>query len=254
MGILLHKIPEFHEEVFGDDKPRSLYFIMMKTLDRFNMHPLRPEFTPMLQISTEEQKKVFKDKFVKEVPLEGMEGIAPAFHFESGIHRSWKLKEYLVRDKIIKQPLAIFYGKGLKKDQWKNGYVYEGHHRAGAAKLLKWETVPALVLHTVEMTGDGYCGMSYEDRKEMKEEQKKRGFPNTSRICGVRITAWSEKELREFMYPRPKDPNKYYIQDMDITKCKLGHPAWENVPEGSAEISLGSGNIKIPWEIKDDKI
>ena len=251
MGILLHKIPKYHKEIFGDNKPRSLYFIMMKILDRFNMHPLRPEFTPMLRILTEEQKQVFKDKFVQEVPIEGLEDIAPSFHFERGVHRSWRLIEYLARDKVIKEPLAIFYGKGLKNDQWEKGYIYEGKHRAGAAKLLDWKTVPAFVLHTVGMTGDGYCGMAYEERTEMKKEQKKRGFPDTSRICGVRINLWSEKELRTFMYPRPKDPNQYYIQDMDITKCKLGYPAWEGIPKGSVEIKLREGNFKLPWEVKD---
>ena len=253
MGILLHKLPRFHKEIFGDDNPRSLYFIMMKTLDRFNMHPIRPEFTPMLRISSDEQKQAFKDKFVEEVPIEGLEDIAPAFHFEKGVHRSWRLIEMLAKDKHIKEPLAIFYGKGLKDNHWKNGYIYEGKHRAGAAKLLGWETVPAFSLHTVG-TGDGYCNMTYDERAEMKKEQEKRGLPDTSRICGVRINLWSERELRQFMYPRPKDPNQYYVQDLDTTKCGLGHPAWEGIPKGSVEIKLREGNFKLPWEIDDAKI
>lgn len=254
MGILLHKLPKFHQEIFGDDKPRSLYFLLLKVFGHFNMHPIRAEFTPMNRFSTKEQKKNFRNKFVEEIPLEGLEDIAPAFHFERGVHRSWRLIECLARDRVIKEPLAVFYGKGLKNDKWKRGYIYEGKHRAGAAKLLGWKTVPAFVLHTVGMTGDGYCDMTFDERKEMKEEQKKRGLLDTSRIHGVKIHLWSERELRQLMYPRPNDPNQYYVQDLDTTKCDLNHPAWENIPRGSVEIKLRSGIFKLPWEVEDGKI
>ena len=253
MGILLHKVPKYHKEIFGDDKPRSLFFLLLKVFGHFNMHPIRAEFTPMNRFSTEKQKKAFRDKFVQEIPIEGLEDIAPAFHFDRGVHRSWRLIEYLAKDKAIKEPLAVFRGKGLKNDQWKYGYIYEGKHRAGAAKLLGWKTVPAFVLHTVGMV-NGRDGMTFDERREMKEEQKKRGLPDTSRIHGTKIHLWSERELRQFMYPRPNNPNQYYVQDLDTTKCKLGHPEWEKVPKGSVEIKLRSGNFKLPWEIKDDKI
>ena len=249
MGILLHKLPKHHKEIFGDDKPRSLYFTMIKILDRFNMHPIRPEFTPMLRISTEEQKQNFKNRFVTEVPIKGLEDIAPASHFERGVHRSWKLIEYLARDKKINEPLAIFYGKNLKNDHWENGFIYEGKHRAGAAKLLEWKTVPAFVLHTVGV-GIGRDGVTDDERKEIKEEQKKRGLPDTSRIYGTRIHGWSERELRQFMYPRPNNPNQYYVQSLDTTECKLGHPGWEGIPRGSVELKLRSGIVKFRWEIK----
>lgn len=254
MGILLHKVPKYHKELFGDDRPRSLYLIIMAVFDFWEMHPLRPEFTTLFNSLSAEKSKEFKDKYVKEVPLEGLENIAPAWHFQPGIHRSWQLIKYLPRDGEIKVPLTIFFGKGLKKNQWEKGRVYEGSHRAGAASALGWKTVPALVLDTVGIARDGYCGMSDEDRMEMRKKQEEMGLQNTSRIHGVQIHLWSEKELRQFMFPRPKDRTKYGMQDLHTSKCKEGHPGWDGIKEGSVEIKIRAGNFKLPWEIKNGKM
>jgi len=254
MGILLYKIPKYHEEIFGDDRPRCFYLIIMAVFDFWEMHPLRPEFTTIFSSLPVEKVQEFKDKYVKEVPLEGLEGIAPAWHFERGIHRSWRLIEYLPRDGRIKTPLTIFFGKGLKNNQWEKGYIYEGSHRAGAASALKWKTVPAFVLDAVGMSGNGYCNMTYEDRTEMGKKQETKGFPNTSRIHGVKIHEWSEKELRQFMRPRPKDKTKYFMQDLHTSKCREDHPEWEGIKKGTIEIKIRSGNFKLPWEIKNGKM
>lgn len=254
MGILLHKIPKYHKELFGDDRPRSLYLVIMAVFDFWEMHPLRPEFTSLFKTLPEEKIQGFKDKYVQEVPLEGLEGIAPAWHFEPGIHRSWQLIKWLPRDGEIKVPLTIFFGKGLKRNQWEKGYVYEGNHRAGAASALNWKTVPAFVLDTVGMSGNGYCNMVPEDRIEMSKKQEELGILNTSRIHGVKIHLWSEKELRQFMYPRPNDRTKYGMQDIITSKCREDHPEWEGIEKGSIEIKIRAGNFKLPWEIRNDKI
>ena len=252
MGIWGHVVPKYHREIFGNDEPHSLYFILMKLMDFWEMHPLRPEFTTIFQIVPKEKQDEFKQRYIKHIPIEGLEAIAPGCHFIPGFHRSAKLVPYLERDKEIRVPPVVFFGIDLKNEQWKSGYIYEGKHRVGAAAVLKWSTVPALVLHTVgELEGVGYCGMTVDEREEMYKEQMKRGLPNSSRIHGMQIILWSEEELRTFMRPRSHNKSKYYMQGdkLVITGYKLNnHPDWEGVPKGIV-ISHKGKEIARPWQL-----
>jgi hypothetical protein len=204
-GVHTFKVKGFHEELFGDDKPRGYYIIIMKLFNFFAMHPLRPELTTMYQNRPKKEQGLFRGKYIQPVPIIGAEGVAPAWHFERGIHRSWRLIEYLERDGGIKVPCCIFERKDRPL------YVYEGHHRTGAAVRLGWTTVPALLLEQVDVR-PGYCHMTEDDREELAEEQVNRGLPNTSRIHGMKIAGWTPEELEEFMYPRPHNPKQYYMK------------------------------------------
>ncbi len=252
MGIWGHKVPTYHHELFGDDEPHSLYFIIMKMTDFWEMHPLRPEFTTlfsMLELLAPEKQEKLK-RYVYEIPWENLEDVAPGWHFIPGIHRSAKLVEYLKRDGKIKVPAVVYFGKNLRKDQWKNGYVYEGHHRAGAAAVLKWPTIPALVLHTVEVLRvPSLAGMTDDERDQMGQEQRKRGFPDSSRIHGLTLQYWTEKELRTFMRPRPNDKLQYFTQNKyPITRnCTIDHPDWEGIPRGIV-IKNKRGEFPLPWD------
>jgi len=244
MGTRVYRLSKHHEELFGNDQPRSFYFILMTVFDFWEMHPLRPEFMTLYQYITEDQRRAFRDKYVEEVPLAGLDGVAPGWHFNEGVHRSWRLLGYLKRDKKINVPLIIFYG-----DEWPDGYVYEGHHRAGAAKELGWDTVPAFVFNLVGIEPGGYCYMTDRDRKDMGRIQEEKGLPNTSRIHGMKINFWSEKELRSFMFPRKQDRTKYGVQDMITSKCQgEDHPEWNGIERGIT-IKIRNGDFKLPWEI-----
>lgn len=243
MSHWVFKLRSGHEEVFGDDRPRSYHFIIMKLFDFWEMHPLRPELTTMYQNRPEEEKLRFKEKYVEEVKFKGMTGIAPAFHFEPGVHRSWQLINYLKRDGEIKVPCCVWFGK----EKNGRGYVYEGHHRVGAAELVGWETIPALVL---DLCGaiPGPQSMPIKDKEEFRQEQMKRGLPDSTRIHGRKIHEWSEKELRTFMIPRPHNKSKYYMQSLFTSECAMGHPDWEGIPVGSIVIDIRAGKFVLPWE------
>jgi len=214
MNIYLFKLEKGHREVFGDDRPHGYYFMIMKLFDFWAMHPLRPELATIYQTRNAEDQCLFKEKYIEEVPLvEGMGGVAPAWHFQRGIHRSWRLIEYLERDGEIKVPCSVWLGL----DGYPDGYVHEGHHRSGAARVLGWKTIPALKL-IVSSVVSGVCYMTDEERREMRAEQLKRGLLDTSRIHGLKIAHWTQEELKKFMYPRPHDPKKYYMKGMTLEK------------------------------------
>jgi len=213
--VYTHKVPKYHYELFGDDKPRGYFLIIMAVFDFWEMHPLRGELVPMLRMVSDEEKQKFKDKYVQEFPIEKLEGIAPEFHFEKGAHRSSRLVDSLTKHKKILTPLVIFQNK----TSWKYGRVYEGHHRSGAAKILKWQTVPAFVLETMEKRSIGYGNMTMEDREELQQKQKSLGLPDSSRIHGTTLAYWSDYEIHQFMVPRPKNPKQYNVRNILTSKC-----------------------------------
>ena len=175
---------------------------------------------------------------------DSLTGMAPCYHFETGVHKSWQLIKWLPRDKMMHVPCVIYFGK--KVGQWMSGHVYEGHHRSGAANCVGWRYIPALVLHAVGF-GEGYGNMTYEDRTEMGRIQDERGLPNTSRIHGVPIALWTTKELQAFMYPRPKDKTKFSMQSLITCEC-VGpdHPEWKDYPYDPIKLNAGRGVFKAP--------
>lgn len=236
MDTLLFRIPKIHEELFGDDRPRSFYLIVAKVFDIWHMHPLRGELTHIFAYASKEKQEAFIKEYVEEIPLEGLIGIAPGWHFDGPVHKSWRLAQYLERDGKINMPLMIWYG--LPSDSWEAGYIHEGHHRAGAAAKIGWKTVPAFVLNVVDRI-NGERGMSAEDREEFGKEQEARGLPNSSRMHATRLCFWSEMELRQFMYPRPDAPGKYYVRDMSTANCVGEDPRWDGVPYGVEVLPWG---------------
>jgi len=252
MGIWGHKVPRYHQELFGDDEPHSLYFIIMKMTDFWEMHPLRPEFTTLFTILERlapEKTKQLK-RYVYDIPWKGLEDIAPGCHFIPGYHRSARLVPILERDGEIKVPPVVFFGINLRNNGWKNGYVFEGKHRIGAAAVLKWPTVPALVLHTVEvLKAPSYAGMTHDERDKMRQEQLKKGLPDSSQIHGLTLQYWTEKELRTFMRPRPNDKSQYFTQNkLPITRgSTIDHPDWEGIPRGIV-IKKKGREFLLPWD------
>jgi hypothetical protein len=259
MAVWGHKVPEYHREIFGDDEPRSMYFIIMTIADYWEMHPLRPEFSTLYAVAPQEIKDRFS-RYIQQVPVTrcpdkrfycgvpgSVEDIAPGCHFIPGFHKSAGLVRALKANGMTIPPV-VYFGKDLPKNQWENGYVYEGKHRFGAAGILGWPTVPALVLHTVAAL-NGYCGMTDDEREILKQEQAKRDLPDSSRIHGVTIPFWTEQELRTFMRPRPNNPLQYYMQNKlpTIRGCARGHPDWKDVPRGVV-IRKKGGDIPLPWD------
>lgn len=245
MSVYVFKLPKYHKEVFGDDRPRSYYFILSKLFDFWEMHPLRPEFVSLHKFSGV-NTEVFNEKYVEETIIsDSFTGIAPGWHFESGIHKSWQLIKWLDRDKMMQVPLVMYFGV-QSVTTWKSGHVYEGHHRAGAANRLGWRTFPVFKLF-VTHTEPGFCEMTPEDRTEMGKIQDERGLPNTSRIHGVKIAMWTEPELRQFMFPRKEDVTKFGIQNMITTKC-LGkeYPEWQKFGDKPIKLNAGHGVFKEP--------
>lgn len=240
----MFKLRDHHKEVFGDENPRSYYFLLMKLFDFWEMHPLRPEFVSLYKFSGIDLQAL-KDKYVVDLLFDGnITGIAPGWHFEPGIHKSWQLIKWLPRDGEIRMPLVVYYGKSIK--QWVSGHVYEGHHRSGAANRLGWKTFPALVLDAVG-TEEGFCEMTQKDRDEMGRIQEKKGLPNSSRIHGVKIALWTDTELRSFMYPRLQDKTKFGIQNMLLSECAgASYPEWLKFGEGSIVLNAGHGVFKAP--------
>jgi len=251
MSIYLFKLDKNHDKLFPDGKPRSYYFIIAKIVDYWEMHPLRPEFVTAYATRFQKYKyagpevEAFKEKYItKYLITDGLTGMAPGYHFETGVHRSWRLIERLPIDGEIKVPCVIYWGK--KVGMWMSGHVYEGHHRAGAANCIKWRYIPAIVMHCVG-TGKGYCNMTDEDREEMGKIQDERGLINTSRIHGVQIALWTASELRSFMFPRADDKTKFSIQSLNTTEC-IGseHLGWKDYPYDPIKLNAGHGVFKAP--------
>lgn len=243
--VRLYELQKGHDLVFFHGKPQSMYFLMSLICDYYNTHPLRPEFTSLYQYTTDKRKKFIRDIFVSDVEITNdLEGVAPAFHFKPGVHRSWRIIEYLKRDKQILVPLVVINDNGQLT-------VYEGHHRAGAAKLLGWKTIPAIVLNA-DGKAPGYGNMSNDNRLMFRDILLNRGLPDTSRIHGMKIHTWSEKELRQFMVPRPGAQGKYNARSQVISDCVDEEDArWKDVPRGII-IRIREGDFILPWEIESE--
>lgn len=225
--VPVYKMRKGHIELFGDNEPRSYFYIALMTTDSWNVHPIRSEFAVRFMRQSEEKRQEFRDKYVEEFTLtEEVKGIAPAWHFEYGIHKSWRMKEYLERDKMIHNPCIMWVG-----DNYPQGFVFEGHHRTGAAAALNWKTIPAVILHE-EGFAPGYGKMSHADREAMRIGLKERGLPNTSRIQGLKIWFYTELEARQFLIPRPNVPNQFLVRSQDIAECVGEAPEWADIPRG----------------------
>ncbi len=228
--VMTYRMSRGHVELFGDDKPRSYLYIALLTTDSWNVHPIRSEFAVRFMRQDEARRQQFRDNYVEEFPLtDEVQGVAPEWHFEEKdpwVHRSWRLKQYLERDKMIHNPCIVWIG-----DNYPQGFVFEGHHRTGAAAALNWKTIPAVVLHEAGVE-PGYGKMSHHDRNAMRVGLEARGLPNTARIQGLKIWFYNEAEARQFLIPRPNNPNQFYVRDMDIANCRGEAPEWADVPRG----------------------
>jgi len=102
MSVYMFRLSKHHKEVFPDDKPRSYYFILAKLFDFWEMHPLRPEFVTLHKFAGVDLE-AFNKKYVEDLIIsDSYTGIAPGWHFEPGIHKSWQLIKWLDRDKEMK--------------------------------------------------------------------------------------------------------------------------------------------------------
>lgn len=251
--IHLFKLNKNHNELFPDEKPHSYYFIISKMFDFWEIHPLRPEFVSAYKIKFQKDKfsgdefDTFTERFVtKFLITDSLTGMAPCYHFEPGVHKSWQLIKWLPRDGKMIVPCVVYFGK----EQWKSGHVYEGHHRSGAANCVGWRYIPAIVMNCVGF-GEGYCNMTDEDRTEMSKIQNEGNIPNISRIHGVQIALWTDTELRSFMYPRPKDCTKFSMQSLITTECVGSkHSEWVKFGDGPIRLNVGHGVFKSPEVLK----
>lgn len=211
MGLWLYRMKIGHKEVFGSDEPHSYHFILLKAFDFWNIHPLRPELSSLYHFSGEENKKRF-EKFVnREYPLtEGLEGVAPKEHFGILNHRSENMVVRLSKDKRIHVPCSV-----MECQNW--SYVYEGHHRSGAAAFLGWKYIPAFVVVRDCVDKDTMSCMTDGERELMSIEQEKRGLPDSSRVHGIKHTSWTKEHREQFMF-KPENSHQWRMKHIYLSK------------------------------------
>ena len=134
-----YKIPNFHQEIFGDDEP--------KTGDEISMAFFGVDGQGACESWVKRGRPGNTNKYITEIEVSKLDGICtkPGWQHEYPRNKHVDLIEDIRKNGIL-FPLTV------TREVTKNGTKYgvlKGHHRGGAALMLGIKTVPAFVFERV---------------------------------------------------------------------------------------------------------
>lgn len=142
----LFMISKRHKKVFGSNDPVTMDILIRTIFD--TQDEKIGSFEHYFHNLTPKSRKTFWKLFIEEIPIKGLHQIATS----EGMKAYGDKHEKLIKDidkAGIKIPLLVIEDATIKGGPRS---VIEGHHRAGAAKILGIETVPAFIIGMVGFT------------------------------------------------------------------------------------------------------